>query len=263
MSSSTLKRQKCSEAAMEESSDESNCTLVTANPVFLNEHSLSLVETHCDSVYTGSRIRIWHPITNNQEGRLAYVHWGCDKGVFVLFEDTERNEMIPMHTGCRFVVDQRSVKVGALQVMKRHGTDEISDDKKKLSLRFWKTKFEKVLKNDIIFRFPTSIQQQSYECYKFKVTCFCELKIRPKLFFCSVMNKSNPRRPYYGCRNRLSKKTHCNFFVWESDFDHGIDKQCQCGRHCKKIDYPTDSGKFYLVCFYRNNGGCRMFEKVH
>ena len=62
-------------------------------------------------------------MTRNQEGWLAYVHWGCDKGIYVSFKDTDTNEIIPMDTGCQFVIDQRCVKLGALCVLKMHRTD--------------------------------------------------------------------------------------------------------------------------------------------
>ena len=237
-------------------------TLVTKNPAFLDKLSAENVNMHCDTVYTGSRIRICHPVTTNPDGRIAYVHWGCDKGMYVSFEDCDRNELVPLNTGIRFVVNQQCVKEGALRVLKREGTDEIQDNNKPRNRKQEMFRHERVLKNDIIFRFPTSTQQLSYECRKFKTTCFCELKLRPKLFFCAESNINNSNRPYYGCRNRLTRKSNCDFFAWETEFDHGIDKVCNCGRHCKRIEYPKGTSKYFLVCFKKNKGGCHFFHKV-
>ena len=237
-------------------------SLTTTSPVFLDENSFSKIETHCNTIYTGSRIRVWNPVTRNLDGRIAYVHWGCDEGLFLSFEDTNKNELVKLHERERFVVDNRAVQLGALRVMKRYGTDDMADDRKQLTRKEQKTRHEKVLMNDIIFRFPTNLSQQSYECTKFKRTCWCEYKKRPKIYFCASTNEENAGKAYYGCRNRLTSTPHCNFFAWENEFDHGFDKKCECGHHCKQIEYPKGSQKFYLVCFEKREDGCRMFQKV-
>ena len=58
-------------------------TLITQNLFFLDKLSAENVNMHCDTVYTGSHVRIWHPVTKNPDGRVAYVNWGYDKGIYV------------------------------------------------------------------------------------------------------------------------------------------------------------------------------------
>ena len=97
-----------------------------------------------------------------------------------------------MDTRCRFVVDQRYLKLGVVLVLKMHDTDEIVDETQKMTLSVQEAKYEKDLNNDIIFCFPTRYQQKFYGCYKLKLTYFYALKIRPKLYDCSDIDTANP-----------------------------------------------------------------------
>ena len=240
--------------------------LFTKNPVFLSKEQHQNVLSHCNSVYTGSRIRVWGPFTNAERGCVAYVHWLCSLGIFVEWEDNDRNEFIQVRPGSRFVVDHTDVKVGALRVLCRKNTDDIRDAQVHLKKRDVKKHYSMVMLNDIYYRFPTADLRKSYNCQKFKMTCYCDRAMRPKLFFCSSSNEKNRGRPYYGCHNRDTWSPHCDFFVWKNEFDHEIDEQCKCGRHTKLIEYPKGTGKKYLVCYNRHregpDKGCNLLKQV-
>ena len=241
-------------------------SLVTKSPVFLSKELHAFVHKHCNTVYTGSRVRIWKPFTFAEEGRVVYVHWGCSNGLYVYWEDTNINGFVDLRPGHRFVVDNRGVRVGALRVLCRTNTDDLANGKDSLSLECLKKHYNNVLLNDIFFWFPTKVRRQSYECCRFRKTCFCELKMRPKLYFCSDSNTRNPGKPYYGCYNRDKSESHCDFFAWQEEFDHNVDEQCKCGNHTKLIEYPKQTGKFFLVCYNRHreypDKGCNLFKQI-
>ena len=136
--------------------------------MFLDENYFSNIETHCNTIYTGSRIRVWNPVTRNLDGRIEFVHWGCDEGLFLSFEDTNKNELVKLHQRERFVVDNRALQLGTLRVTKRYGTDDMANDRKHLTRKKQKSRHETVLMNDIFFRFPKNLSQQSYGCTKLK-----------------------------------------------------------------------------------------------
>ena len=241
-------------------------TLVTTNPEFLTRESHKFVEFHCNTIYTGSRIRVWKPFSFTEKGRVAYVHWRCNNGLFVHFEDRDVNEFIDLTPGHRFVVDNRAVSVGALRVMCRKNTNDTALDKNQLSRREMEKHYQTAMLNDLFFRFPTIEQIRSYGGVWFKRTCFCALKMRPKLYFCSMNNTRNPGKPYYGCHNRETSSDHCDFFAWQEEFDHDVDEQCKCGHHAKLIEYPKGTGKFFLVCYNRHREypkkGCDLFKQI-
>jgi len=144
----------------------------------------------------------------------------------------------------------------------KSGTDDIQDEFKTFGDREMKKRSAMVLLNDVFFRFPTIDSRRTYACHRFKRTCYCFLKLRPKVYFCSENNENNPGRPYYACRNLKKSTPNCSFFVWEDEFDHEIDKQCKCGNHARKLEYPRDTGKYFLVCLDNHLSGCNFFEEV-
>ena len=83
-------------------------------------------------------------------------------------------------------------------------------------------------------------------------------------------NPNNPGRGQYACNNLLKttdKSSYqsidkCDFFVWEIEFDHGYNENCECGIFCKKIEAPKECGDYFLVCFDKGVGCCSMFLKV-
>ena len=120
----SLKRKKGESGESDPETEGVPQTLITTNPVFLSRESHKFVAFHCNTIYTGSRIRVWKPFSLAEQGRIAYVFWKCTNGLFVHFEDTDFNEFIDVSPGHRFVVDNRAVSVGALRIMCRKNTDD-------------------------------------------------------------------------------------------------------------------------------------------
>ena len=78
---------------------------------------------------------------------IGCVHW-----VSLLNGKT----VIEMSPGSRFVVDHTDVKVGALRVLCRKNTDDISLAQIHLKKRDVKKHYSMVMLNDIYYRFPTA-----------------------------------------------------------------------------------------------------------
>ena len=189
MENRPMKKVKPNTSIINGNRDHETTTLLTKNPVFLTKEQHQNALSHYNSVYTGSRIRVWGPFTNAERGRVAYVHWLCSLGIFVEWEDNDRNEFIQVRPRSRFVVDHTDVKVGALRVLCRKNTDDISLAQVHLKKRDVKKHYSMVMLNDIYYRFPIADLRKSYNCQKFKITCYCDRAMRPKLFFCSLINE--------------------------------------------------------------------------
>jgi len=66
-------------------------SFTTIDPIYLLlQHFIQ----HCNTVYTGTKIRVWYPFTESPEGRVASVYWKCNQGVYFPFDDTDTCEFI-------------------------------------------------------------------------------------------------------------------------------------------------------------------------
>ena len=85
----SLKRKKVESSESEPNTKGVPQTLITTNPVFLSRESHKFVAFHCNTIYTGSIIRVWKPFSFAEQDRIAYVFWKCTNGLFVHFEDKD------------------------------------------------------------------------------------------------------------------------------------------------------------------------------
>jgi len=242
---------------------------VKKNPQYLPKYC-NTVTDHCDTIYVGTRVRFWDNPSDKSCGREGFVHWVCNKGIFMSFPNDNKCEFVQLSANDRWVVKQQEVLHGALRILVKPHTDDILLDEQHLTSKEIIMRSSKKFLNDVYFRFPTGTDRDSYDCLFFKKQCNCAVKKRPKRFTCADSNPNNPGRGYYACNNLLKttdKSSYqsidkCDFFVWESEFDHGYHENCECGMLCKKIEAPKDSGDYFLVCFDKGVGGCSMFLKV-
>ena len=120
-------------------------------------------------------------------------------------------------------------------------------------------------------KWPQKKDQESFDCLKFSLTCNCGFSMRVKSYTCSHHNEKNAGRVYYGCKNKFVQKS-CNFFVWDSEIDHGFYQKCHCGKLAKLINInskdKTTNPIYKFVCINRSNQndplgkGCTFYEDV-
>ena len=230
-----------------------------SNVKFLPTKCLQNVFLHCNSIYVGSEVRFWESQKHyrHNPGKVGQVHFVCQAGLYMSFFETQTCEFKKIKPSDRWYVNQRSVMAGAMLCLTRPGSDNILMDSQKKNERVTQRQYSLAYSNDVYFRYPTVRMQQTYECQKYKKSCWCSVKKHVKRYRCSDSNTRNPGRAYFGCRDfKTEGVTSCGFFAWEEEFDHGHYETCDCGQHCKRIEKPANSNKFVLICFERNTGGC-------
>ena len=216
---------------VERSPFEHHVTLDTVVPDGYKEK----VKEHINSVYVGTILRIYDP-AYSVDGQLATAHWATDQGVYVTLHDEQRSGFISLKYKT-WVVDHRPVKPGSLRLFKRTGTDDMEDDRRKLTINENKQKNYRILMNNMVMNFPTQRDQQTYECALFKLTCNCGFSKKLKKYTCSHSNHENGGRKYYGCVDKYSRNLNSyNFFVWENEIEHETYQTCKCGILCKRIN---------------------------
>ena len=240
--------------------------LVTRNPVYLPTECIVSVMYHSDSIYVGSRIRVWKrsPDNNSEVTKLGTVHWyTSDKGIYISFDDSKQSGFVQLKQSDRWVVRHSRVMAGALLCHRRSNSNDIARQFSQMSQKEMKTVYSMRMINSIYFKFPTKQMQSTYPCLMYKRRCFCREKIRPKLNVCSPTNIKNSGRYYYACKHLNTGYSHCDFFAWKEQFDHGLNEPCECGKLCKKIELNKYSGNYALICFEKESGGCQFFQKLN
>ena len=139
---------------------------------------------------------------------LLKMQYGC----LYVFADTDTCEFIKLSKTHRWVVDNRELQIVALRILCKPGTDDMMDEMKTVGNREMKKRSAMVIINYVFFRFSTMDKRRSYECHKFKRTCYCFLKLRTRVFHCSDLNPKNPGRAYFACINLKTSIPNCSFF---------------------------------------------------
>ena len=222
------------------------------------------VKDHINTIYVGSIIRILD-VGYSPEGQLATVHWVTNEGLFVTLHMEEKSAFVDLRYKS-WVVDHRSVKPGSFKLFSRYGTNDIADDRRSHTINEIKQRNSRILSNDTLMDYPTQADRNTYSCCLFRLTCNCGCSKRAKKYTCSEKNKQNAGKRYYGCSNRYSiSEDSCNFFVWESEIEHGQYVKCECGQLCKKINVSQKGllPIYKFVCINRNNKlhpGCSVYN---
>ena len=201
--------------------------------------------SHINTVYVGSIIRIYDP-ASKPEGLLVTVHWATEEGLFGTIHDKDTCDFIDLKYKS-WVVDHRCVRPGAFKLFSRYGTNDIEDDSRNHTINEKKQRNSKILMNHTLMDFPTKEDRETYNCALFRLTCNCGCSKKAEKYTCSLNNRENAGKQYYGCPDRYSNSTDsCNFFVWQSEIEHGKFVTCECGQLCKKVNIkkyglkPTD-----------------------
>ena len=124
----------------------------------LPEHCRRTVQTHVNTVYVGSIIRIYER-KYGSEGQLATALLLLNDQVYVTLHDEEICAFVDL-THKQWVVDRRRVKPGAFVLFARHGSDDIKEEQKKCSMKFGK-KNGKILLNDPLMDNPTQANRDT------------------------------------------------------------------------------------------------------
>ena len=232
----------------------------------LPESCKKSVKRHINTIYVGTVIRIYDPVYK-PEGQLATVHWVTNHGLFVTLYEEGICDFVELKYKS-WVVDHGFVKPGAFKLFSRYGSNDIEDDGRCHTVNEKKKRNSKILMNDILMDFPRQVDRETYECSLFRLTCNCGASKKAQKFTCSSTNLMNSGKRYYGCADRYtSSEESCNFFVWESEIEHGKYVTCDCGNLCKKINISKKGllpiHKF--VCINRSNKlspGCKIWKDI-
>ena len=222
------------------------------------------VKKHINTIYVGSIIRIYDP-SYMPGGQLATAHWVANDGLFVTLHDEGICTFIDLKYKS-WVVDHGFVKPGAIKLFSRYGTNDIEEEGRNHTINEKKKKNSKILMNDTLMDFPTQADRDTYDCSLFRLTCNCGSSKKVKKFTCSLTNRENAGKKYYGCLDRYSSLDEsCNFFAWEHEIEHGKFVTCECGDLCKKVNVSKKGvlPVYKFVCINRHNKlypGCKHFE---
>ena len=148
---------------------------VKKNPQYLPKYC-NTVTDHCDTIYVGTRVRFWDNPSDKSCGREGFVHWVCNKGIFMSFPNDNKCEFVQLSANDRWVVKQQEVLHGALRILVKPHTDDILLDEQNLTSKEIIMRSSKKFLNDVYFRFPTGTDRDSYDCLFFKKQCNCAVK---------------------------------------------------------------------------------------
>ena len=225
------------------------------------------VSEHFNTIYTNSILRVFDK-SGEYTGQLCRAHVRTTHGIYCSILSKKRCESIDIRN-MTWVVDNSEVCVRSQVLWHRTGTNDIENELKPLTMNEKRQISHKRLLNDIMMKWPTKKDQASFDCLKYALTCNCGYSLKVKPYTCSMDNENNAGRTYYGCCNKFIGNS-CNFFVWESDIDHGFYRKCHCGKLAKMINIkskdPSVNPVYKFVCINGKNQsdrlgkGCSMFE---
>ena len=225
---------------------------------------------HYNTIYTNSLIRVWND-KGAYRGQLCRVHTRTSRGLLCSIEGDVKDDNVLRSIdirNCRWVVCNHEVMYRAWVIWKRDGTDDILNDNAQLTTNERKRKASECLMNDVSFHFPSKKERESYDCYKYALTCNCGYSMRVKSYTVSPDNEANAGKLYYGCANKFIGDS-CNFFVWKKDLDHNQARKCECGKLAKTINVNRNNTEllpsYRFVCVNYSDRyikGCKMYENM-
>ena len=109
----------------------------------LPESCKKTVNTHINTIYVGSVIRIYDP-SGKSQGQLATAHWITTNGLFVTLHDEGTSNFVNLKYKS-WVVDHGFVKPGAFKLFSRHGTNDIEEKQRSHTINEKKKRVAKSL----------------------------------------------------------------------------------------------------------------------
>ena len=135
---------------------------VRKNPQYLPNYC-NTVTDHCDTIYVGTRVIFWDNPSDRSIGREGFVHWVCDKGIFMSFHNDNKCEFVQLSANDRWVIKKQEVLHGALRILVKPYTDDILLDEQHLTQKEIIMRSSNSFLNDVHFRFPTGTDRDSYD----------------------------------------------------------------------------------------------------